>query len=169
MGYENFRTEKDFENTPVLVIVSMYNSMTGKNIKAFHTRSKGIEQTIRAVEAKYGSKTNDTVTTKKVKTPKQARGTTTTKPKGTSGKRGRKPINRPDQIISMQTEENHKRANTWAEKQFALLLKCDGKTVEKFLALEGTHPSMKDRRPGWAREELAYAVRRGYVLLEDAP
>jgi len=166
--YENFKTVEDFEKTPMTVILSIYNSVTGKNIKGFHTRTKGIEQTLAALEAKRAAEPKveapkKVVPTKKTVKPQTVTESSEPKPKG---KRGRKPINRPDSIIRLQTQNNHKRPDTWAHTQFSILMELDGHTVAEFLATEESHPAMTGRRAGWAREELAYAVRKGYVKLE---
>lgn len=70
-----------------------------------------------------------------------------------------------ERIIEVKTTENPKRKGSKAFKQFSVLLKMNGKTVEDFLKQEGRNPSL-DKRENWPMLELYYALRLGLVRLK---
>lgn len=172
--FASIKTPADLDNLPTAVIVSIYNSYTGKSIKGFHTRTKGIEQTWKAIcdhrkanptEAPPAAGKSVTTTLTSTKTSSGKPKTVTAGTKAPAGTRQSK--NNPDHVIEVLVGENPKsRPNGLAFKQTAVLLQFDGRPASAFLAEEGKHPEL-DRRRGWARSELAYAVRVQHVRLVE--
>ena len=141
------------DKVPTTVILSAYNACMGKKVKGFHTRTKGIQQFLAAL---HGAKGKATATPAKPKAAKKAGakkgGQGRTKYAGTS-------------IIRVLVDENPKRPGTLAYDQFRVLMACDGKPVQTFLAQEGKSGKL-DKRAGWPRIELAYCVRAELVELK---
>lgn len=189
-AYELYQQPADFDKIPTIVIVEIYNTATGKSIKGFHTRTKGIEQTLAALAAKRPA---DFVTREQ----KVTAGVAALKRDAAAGKDGMHTV-RPQSdgcaamameeadrraaapkkprgqgrtkhqsaaVIRVQAPANPKRPGTLAYDQFRVLMACDGKPVQAFLDQEGQNPTL-DKRSGWPRVELAYCVRARLVKLE---
>jgi hypothetical protein len=169
--YASIKTPADLDNLPTSVIVSIYNAYTGKSIKGFHTRSKGIEQTWKSIDEhrRANPKSTTEAPAPKSTTEAPAPKSTTEAPAPKSLPKGtRQSKNSPDHIIEVLVDENPKsRPNGLAYKQTAVLLQFHGRPASDFLAEEGKQPEL-DHRKGWARSELAYAVRVQHVRLVES-
>lgn len=140
-------------STPDLII--LYNHVTGKSIKGFHTRKRGEAQVLAAV-AKNGE---TPVGTTKVGTTKVDR---VRKPrtKGVS----RLPANFDPQHfkIHVKVAENPKRHGTNAETIFGILQRYDGKLVSEFVEKTNARIIELGARP---MGEIAYCLKKGFVEL----
>lgn len=70
-------------------------------------------------------------------------------------------------IIEVTITKNPKRPGSKAYKKFSVLMKMNGKPVDKFKNLEGKYPSL-DKEPHWASTELRWAQKLGLVKLKQA-
>lgn len=157
---DSIQTPADLDALPTPVIVDYYNKLTGKTIKGFHTRTKGIEQTFKALQAKRADGEIVTeVKSNKVSIDDMVEQTKKTPLATTRHKRaGRAGRIDPNAVIEILQEENPKRPETRAHAQYECLLAFDGCTVQEFLDAES-----EGGPKGWARAELIWSEKKGFI------
>lgn len=67
-------------------------------------------------------------------------------------------------IIKILVQSNPKRPKTRGYKQFAILMRYNGKSVDDFKAEEGRHPTL-DEQPGWPAAELRWCTVRDFIKI----
>lgn len=155
--YDSIQTPTDLDALPTPVLVDMYNKLTGKSIKGFHTRSKGVEQTFRALQGnrdgKATTKAEATVKPPKAKKAKAPKKVNRRRP----GRAGRLDL---DATIEVLIEVNPKRPNTMGHFQFDMIMACDGMTVREFIKHA---ESAEYDREHWVRSELLHCEKKGFI------
>jgi len=151
--YESIKTPADLDALPTPVIVDLYNKLTGKTIKGFHTRGKGIEQTFKALQSQTVTK-EETV----LQPEKKAVITAPVTQHKRAGRAGR--ID-PNAVIEILQEENPKRPGSRSFDQYRLLLSFDGKLVSEFI--ETAEEMLESAPKGWTRAELIWCEKKGFI------
>ncbi len=137
-------TKQEIKKATTFELINLYNELTGKSIKGFHTRTKGEEQVWKAVQ-QHGKTWYDA----KVKDQKEFK-------KEFNSKKDGKRNAMDSKIIQILVKENPKRVGSRAFAKFAILMKYDGKTIGEFKKEEGRHSSL-DMEKGWTSTELRWA------------
>lgn len=67
-------------------------------------------------------------------------------------------------VITILVDENPKRPKTRGYKQFAILMRYNGKSIDDFKAEEGRHSTL-DEQPGWPAAELRWCITREFIKI----
>lgn len=147
----SIQTHADVKAAKTSELVSIYNTITKKNINRFKDR-KTAEARTWAVLQENAPKLAvvEKAPTAKVKTK-------------APGKRD----NYDNRIIQLLVKENPKRTGSRAHKKFEILMEHEGKTLAEYKAREGKFSSL-DMEKGWPATEIRWSLSLGLIKLVNA-
>lgn len=152
-------TREDIKQADTKDLLELYNTMTGKSVKKFSSRTAGESQVWKLVgQLAPGEDIRETIM--KEKSPEKSSEKKATKKNG-------KRDDYEHRVIKVLIKENPKRPGSRAHKKFDLLMKMDGKTIKDFKNEEGRFPTL-DMEPGWPATELRWAMKLELVKLVNA-